>query len=269
MVTPQPHQRVAAAAAVSFKHDHQKTRLDRLYQQGSAKIRFPRHHDGSLEAVLVNTAGGLTGGDRLSWDIELDQYCDVVVTTQACEKSYKSVSGSALVQTKLSLKRNSTLHWLPQETILYDGSNLTRELSVEMEPGAHFVGLECIMLGREAMGETIGQIGFHDRWRIKYDGKLYFADDLRFNSVNGSLAGFAKNRALASLLYVGPQDAETLRTLVNRLILACPLASAGFSAFNGKIVGRLLAPDSYQLRHALRPVLKCLRGTDLPRVWRI
>ena len=48
-----------------------RTRVERLYQEGAAKIRMPRTSSADpLEAMLINTAGGLTGGDRLDWQIE-------------------------------------------------------------------------------------------------------------------------------------------------------------------------------------------------------
>ena len=46
-----------------------RTRLDVLHQAGAARVRFPKPAAGAPpEAVLLNTAGGLTGGDRI--DIE-------------------------------------------------------------------------------------------------------------------------------------------------------------------------------------------------------
>ena len=38
-------------------------KLKRFYQSGSAKIFIPKTYAKTTEAVLVNTAGGLTGGD--------------------------------------------------------------------------------------------------------------------------------------------------------------------------------------------------------------
>ena len=116
------HQRVKGSAAVSFKNVHEKTKLDRLYQHGSAKIRFPKTYGGFSEAVLINTAGGLTGGDQLDWNISLDANTSAVFTTQACEKSYQSSSNTAHVSTQITVGENATCHWLPQETILYEGS---------------------------------------------------------------------------------------------------------------------------------------------------
>ncbi len=265
------HQRVDAAAAVSFKNAGagRGTKLDKLYQQGSAKIRFPKHYSDQLEAVLINTAGGLTGGDVLSWDVQLDENCNAVITTQACEKAYKSSSGTASVQTSLRLKSGSILHWVPQDTILYEGSSLCRTLEVDMEEGAELLALESIMLGRDAMGETITDFAFHDRWRIRRDGQFIFADDLRLSGLQTSKAKMGANKAIASFVYVSGKNEETLQRIAGDLRVACGDAIAGFSAFEGKITGRILAPDTYELRQSLAPVLRVLRGTDLPRVWRI
>src|SRR5262245_58203904 len=64
-------QRVSAHAALTVAHKAGRTRLERLFQEGAAKIRMPRTDADPLEAVLINTAGGLTGNDRLSWEVEV------------------------------------------------------------------------------------------------------------------------------------------------------------------------------------------------------
>ena len=64
-------QRVAAQAALSARRVEGRSRLNRLAQQGAAKIRLPRSEADPLEAVLMNTAGGLTGGDRIAWEIDV------------------------------------------------------------------------------------------------------------------------------------------------------------------------------------------------------
>ena len=263
------HQRVSGAAAASFKVSGDKTRLDQLYQQDSAKIRFPKTWNSEVEAVLINTAGGLTGGDKLSWDLRLAKDAKVVVSTQACEKAYRSSSGVAQLNTHVHLESRSILHWLPQETILYNGSSLNRSFDVTMETNSSLLVVESLVMGREAMGEVVDSCFFKDRWRIRQEGKLIFADDLKLEGNENSLAQMTDYRAVASLLFVGRQDNEQLLVLADRLRELCPLKTAGFSTFKGKITGRILAENSYSLRQALFPILKFLRGSELPRVWRI
>ena len=63
--------------------------LASLHQMGSAKIRFSRSDDSVREAVLINTAGGLAGGDRFSWGITLHPGARLRAVTQA-EIQYES-----------------------------------------------------------------------------------------------------------------------------------------------------------------------------------
>ncbi|MEP1443333.1 MAG: urease accessory protein UreD [Hyphomicrobiales bacterium] len=232
-------------------------------------MRFPKSYDDQLEAVLINTAGGLTGGDQLDWHLHLKPNSNVVVTTQACEKAYKASSGTAEVKTDMKLEHNSVLHWLPQETILYDQSSLKRCFDVELDASATLLAVESVQLGRDAMGETIDALAFHDRWRIKQNGKLIFADDLRLGGHEASNAKLRDNHALASLVFISPLDQEQLTGLAEKLREICPSKMTGFSVMGSKLTGRILAPDSYLLRQALTPVLREIRGCELPRVWRI
>lgn len=263
------HQRVAASASASFKHSGGKTRLDRLYQQGSAKIRFPRTHAAGLEAVLVNTAGGLTGGDQLTWELEVGENGHATASTQACEKAYRSPGDMAHLNTRIDIGNKASLHWLPQETILYDGSSLGRTLEVSMAENASLLAVESIVLGRIAMGEKTVSCHFRDRWRIRKGNRLVFADDLNLHGREMSLAGMNGCNAVATLLFISGQDADQAEHAARKLRQICPLDKAGFSAVEDRITGRIITGDSYRLRQALIPVIEHLRGTCMPRVWGI
>ncbi len=76
-------------------------RLERLWQQGSAKAMLPRMHGRAPEVVFLNTAGGLTGGDRLDYTLEVGAGAVVVGTTQTAERAYRSSGGAARVETRL------------------------------------------------------------------------------------------------------------------------------------------------------------------------
>lgn len=267
------HQRVKGRAAVSFKTVDAKTKLDRLYQHGSAKIRFPKTYSGFSEAVLINTAGGLTGGDKLDWNISLDADASAVFTTQACEKSYQSSSDTAHVSTQITVGENATCHWLPQETILYEGSALNRTFDVQLAKTSKLIALESVMLGRDAMGEVLKHCAFKDRWRIYRDGKIVFADNINLEgdieALEKASAMMSGNKAFATLLVCGTQDDEQLAKTADSLQSSFKDQSMAVSVFGGKLVARFLAQDTYLLRQTLMPLLKELSGNDLPRVWRI
>ena len=148
------------------------TRLKELFQDGSAKIRLPRPASDALEAVLMNTAGGLTGGDRFEWTVEAGPGAEISVTTPACERVYKSSGGAATVNNRLVLGPGAHLDWLPQETILFEKSRLVRRLDAELSEGATLTALEAVLLGREAMGEAARSAMLDDQWRISRGGPV-------------------------------------------------------------------------------------------------
>ncbi|CAN7525969.1 urease accessory protein UreD [Phenylobacterium sp. LjRoot219] len=257
--------RIAVRAGASGE-----TRLARLYQEGCAKIRLPRDAAArSLEAVLINTAGGLTGGDRLRWTAEVGPQAALTLTTQACEKVYRAADDQAETVTELSLGAQARLDWLPQETILFNGGAYARRLDADLAAGARLLAMESVVLGRTAMGERVTHGALRDRWRVRREGRLVFADELRFEGPVFEIAAgapiLAGACAFASLLLVA-DDADQRLAAVRAAIGP----AGGASAFDGKLFARIAAADGLALRRALIPTLEILRdGEPLPRVWRL
>lgn len=269
-------QRSHGAGALAVKTSAGATRIDRLHQSGNAKIRVPKTYGAALEAVLINTSGGITGGDTLHWTLHAGPGTQAVVSTQACERIYKSTGDAGHQTTVATVESGASLFWLPQETILFDGGRLSRELQVNLAPDARFVGLESLVFGREAMGETVARGFFHDSWRIRRNGRLVHADDLRFDlSDAGEIAAPAilgPNRVVATLVALLPDDAESLDLAVGTCRTLLAGATGGVSRIgsgaDAKIIVRLAAPSSYVLRRQLLPIIAhFLGGNSMPKVW--
>jgi urease accessory protein len=263
-------ERVRGRARVSFNRVGDETRLIEFYQSGSAKIRLPRVPAGApKEAVFLNTAGGVTGGDHLAYEADAGPGTSVVVTTQAAERVYRRTAGTATIETSLAVGDGADLAWLPQETILFDNSALSRRLSADVAPSGILLAVEAIILGRAAMGETARNLVVNDGWRIRRGGRLIFADGLRLDgNAEAMMAGSATGKgatALATLLLVAP-DAEA-RIEMARDALAGADGEVGASAWNGMLVARLIAPTGQTLRSDLIRLVERLRGVRMPRVW--
>ncbi|WP_312797060.1 urease accessory protein UreD [Tianweitania sp.] len=247
-----------------------RTRLATLYQEGCCKLRLPRAHGSALEAVLINTSGGLTGGDAIAWEAEASAGCKVVLTTQACERAYRSTGDAAAISVKLQAERDAHLDWLPQETILFERSRLERRLEVDLEEGATFTAVEAVLLGREAMGETARRACLSDNWRIRRNGRLIHAEATRLDGTDierGALSLLAGNNAFATVLAITPDAAEKLQAL--RSLLPAHVA-AGASVIEDRLVLRALAPSGLALRRILAPAIALLSGAGtLPRLWTI
>jgi urease accessory protein len=270
-VTELSAQRVDARARLAVHRAEGLTRVGRLYQDGAAKIRMPEVSADPLEAILINTAGGLTGGDRVAWEIEAGPGASVAVTTQACEKLYRSRSGEARADVKLSASERARIAWLPQETIVYDRSCFSRRLEVDLAKGAEALIVEATLFGRRAMGETVSQAMFSDRWRVRQGGRLVHAEafsvgpDLAATLARPAVANGAV--AVATVLLVSP-DAETLVPQAREIIGEEGGASFWTVTGTGKLLARLVAGDGYGLRKRLAPLVRLLNGqAGLPKVW--
>ena len=239
-------------------------------QAGAAKILCPRNHlDDAFEAVLLNTAGGLAGGDRMRWEVTAGRDALLRVTTQTAERVYRSNSGDALVETRLNAAAGATLEWLPQETILFDGSRLSRTLSIDLAEDSALLAVEAVVFGRRAHGERVHSGSLRDQWRVRRGGRLIFADNVRLGGDIAALLGrpatLGGAQAFATLLLAGPA-----RMAIDELRAMLPDGDgveAGASALPHVTVVRLIAAHGDILRPALARLLLALRGAALPRVW--
>lgn len=259
-------QRSSGTGRIEAKWLAGRSRIARLYQEGSAKVRVPSVHSDALEAVLINTSGGLTGGDVISWDVTAHKGAQMVATTQACEKVYRAAEGAAEVRTRLQVGEEAALCWVPQETILFDGSALDRRLNVDLSQDARVLIVEPVILGRTGMGEQVRVAQFSDQWRVRREGKLIHAEATRmsddFSRYHNSAAGLGRALAYATLLYCGA-DAE-----VRSHKLAAHLPSdVAMSCWADKVVVRLLAETGYELRKRVLPIIDALAVAPLPRIW--
>lgn len=234
---------------------------------------MPKVYDGVPVGVLINTAGGITGGDRLRYDAEVAAGTHAIVTSQAAERAYRVSAGTGQVITVLKIADGGFLEWLPQEVILFNRSALTRTFSADLSGTARLLALETVFIGRTAMVETVESLTFADRWRLRRDGRLIFADDIRLNGdPKHQLAGTATaggGHAFATLVDCAP-DAETrlehARAGLNTA-LTSPTVRAAASAWNGILVARFVGSDSRHLKDTIITFLETYRGRPLPRVW--
>lgn len=258
-------QRARGEVAVSFG----RAGLTRLAQAGCGRALLPNSYGAGPLAVVLNTAGGLTGGDRFSVAAETGDGAGLNLTTQAAERIYRAAGGRAVVTNRLRLGAGASLGWLPQETILFQGGALDRRLEVDMAPDARFLGLEMLVMGRAAMGETLTRATLRDRWRIRRGGRLVHAEALR---LAGDVAPLGQApalldgaRAVALLVYVAP-DADAMLGLVRRALPSGAVRAAA-SAWDGRLVVRLMASDLAPMKAAIARLLGTLPGPGVPRVW--
>ena len=259
--------RATGRIALAVAAQEGRTRRARVHEAGSLRVRFPNGPSEALEAVIVNTGGGMTGGDRFSIDMTVGAGARLIAGTAAAEKIYRSTGPDAAMDVHLDVHAGGRLSWLPQETILFDNARLSRRIDIDLTDGAALLMAEAVVFGRAAMGEAVNAGFFADRWRLRRDGRLVFADGARLDgaiarklSVPAAAAG---GIALATVL-IAPGDEQS--TAAVRALAGEFLGEVGISAWNGIALARLVARDGAALRHDLIAVLSAL-GTSVPRLW--
>ena len=265
---PPLRQRARAEARGSFVRVGERTEPARLFETGGLRWRFPRSSN-PCEAAIVNTGGGVAGGDSYGVSITVSEGAEVEATTPSAERIYRSLGPAAAIATRLSLAPRARLFWLPQETLLFDGARLERRLEVEMSGDAALVAAETLVFGRLAMGEIRIDASVRNSWRVRRDGRLVFADETRIEHAGAALerkATGAGARALSTIVASAPNIEARLPDLRAALEAARSDVESGASAFDGLVVARLLAASADRLRAALIASIVALGGRK-PRLW--
>jgi urease accessory protein len=259
-----------ARGAVSFDV-HRKdgaTRRRHLHESGSLRVRFPSPETEGLSAVLVNTAGGIAGGDRFDIDIATREDARLTVTSAAAEKIYRAEGAAARLNITLRAQARSHLAWLPQETILFDRARILRRIEIDLAVDASLLLCEIAVFGRAAMGERMRQGEFADCWRMRRGGRLVFAENIRLDGdVGEKLArtAVAKGGVAIGTALMVPGD-EALVQRIRELSQTFG-GEVGVSAWNGFAMARFCAQDAALLRADMMAVLGCACGSALPRLW--
>ncbi len=238
-------------------------------EAGPLRLRFPRiMASDALETVLVNTGGGVAGGDSMKIEVETGEGAKVAFTSQAAEKIYRSTGPAASIEVTLKAGKKSQLDWVPQETILFDRAKAARTIEAEMDASASLTICEAVIFGRSAMGESVKSGELRDRWRVRRDGRLVFADAL---TLEGNMGETLKRpaigkgaNAVATLVRIAP-DAETKLDTI-RASFEGQEIEAGASAFDGILIVRIVARDGLPMRSAVLQALSAC-GAVIPRAY--
>jgi urease accessory protein len=251
-------QRAEGSGRMVLSGSDNGTRIVDVFQRSPIRIMFPSSGGSAVEeAVLINTAGGIAGGDWLECSVTALANASIAVPSQAAEKVYRALSEPARITTKLKACEAAKLAWLPQETIVFDSGRLSRETEIELSSGAELLALEWLVLGRAAHGEKM--VGGHltDSWRVKKDGRLIWADTFRLTDEMfphlHRRALLSNYKAIGTLIYFGPcldTRLEFLRDIARSLGCHCAATLVG-----GLLIVRFAAEVSSDLRHALCSLL--------------
>ncbi len=264
--------RVRGGVDIALSERDGRTYLGRSRERDGYKVRVPSRH-GALEVAIINTGGGIAGGDEIGVVVNAAARTAAVITAPAAERVYGAATeNAAKYSISISLADGASLAWLPQETILFDGARFERTINIHMAENARLVLAEAAVFGRTAHGEQYDTGSLRDRWNIRRDGKLVYAEALRLSGDISALSvrmpTLQNMRASATVLLVG-RDCDAAMTRLNRVFgeIRSHDFLAAASTWNGILMVRILARSGGALRNGLEVLLPNICGMQLPRVW--
>lgn len=246
------------------------TLRQRVHESGSLRVRFPHEDCPGLGAVVINTGGGMTGGDAFTIAANAAEGSILTVTTSAAEKVYRSDGQAASLNVSLKAAKRSSLAWIPQEAILFDGAKIKRHYDIQAAGDAPLLLCDINCVGRKAMGEAVSNLLLQDQWRINIDGQLRFAD---YTRIDGNAKDILDRPAVAngahcfgSIIYAGPDAVEAV-DYIRGLLAGNNKVDAGAGMFNGICVSRFVATELSDMRNIVTDIAQHVYGSRMPRSW--
>ena len=268
------------AAKLSFDYtDDRRTRLVSSWHQAPLKVQRALYPESAriCHAVLLHTAGGMVGGDRLLIDISLAPQARVVLTTAAASKIYRMPTQEARQKVTIKIATGACLEWLPQETILFDQARLRQELMVQLEPEAGWLGWDIYRFGRTARGEQFHSGEWRSHTEVWQSGIPLWIDRQwlpgrpeRIECPHG-LGGYP---VVGTLAWVGqPVETDLVRLLRSRW--SGTHGEIGVTRLQQGVVCRYRGPSTQDVRQWFTQVWDDVRSyalgqsACLPRVWQL
>ncbi|WP_051503223.1 MULTISPECIES: urease accessory protein UreD [Nostocales] len=246
--------------------------------QAPLKVQRPFYPEGQqvCHSIILHTAGGVVGGDRLSLNFHLQPNTQALITTAAASKIYRSNGTQAKQSINIQVDAGACLEWFPQETIVFNGAIYRQDLRVELATKASYLGWEITRFGRSARGEKFVQGEWRNHTEIWQQGKPLWIDRQWLpgsEEVFHSPHGLAGQPITGTLVWVG---SSVSAEIVEKARLKWNGAGeAGVTRLENGFLCRYRGSSTSEVRNWFIDVWQLLRMSFLnrdnciPRVWQI
>ncbi len=263
---------------LKFRVEGEKTILQKSYAQAPLKIQRPFYPETDLcHTVILHSAGGMVGGHRLSYQINLEPASQALITTAASAKVYRSMAAFAQQQIVINLDRDAYLEWLPQDTIIFNSALYSQNLRVNLADGAIFCAWDIVRLGRSARSESFTQGCWQTALEVWKNGQPLWIDRQQITGDQWkSLQATAGQPILGLFIWLGEAiDAEVVAKIRALESLPESLGSCGVTAVAGGLVCRYRGDDRSAVQRWFMEIWGLLRlhsrqrSACIPRVWQL
>lgn len=254
--------------------------------QAPLKVQRPFYPEGQqiCHSVILHTAGGVVGGDRMTLNFHLQPNTQALITTAAATKIYRSNGTQAKQSVNIQVNAGACLEWFPQETIVFNGAIYRQDLRIELATKASYLGWEITRFGRSARGEKFVQGEWRNHTEIWQEGKPLWIDRQWLpgsEEVFHSPHGLAGQPITGSLVWVGQPVSKEIVEKARSLFtpnfctggVTPPLA--GVTRLENGFLCRYRGCLTSEVRNWFIDVWQLLRMSFLncdkcvPRVWQI
>jgi urease accessory protein len=269
--------RWAAELELSFGRRRGTTVIERRRHRGPLLVQraFHPEDDGTCHVYVLHPPGGVAGGDELSLGVDVLEGASALLTTPAATKLYRTRGPHSTLRQTFRVRSGGGLEWLPQETLVFGGSNVVATTSVELDANASYLGWEITCLGRPASGDHFEKGRFRQCTEIRREGELVLVDRTHADaggSMRSAAWGWAGRSVYATL--VASTTSEALVTELRASVIpARPGDAFAVTALSGFTVCRWLGSSAEQARLALSAAWRILRNELFgkpacpPRIW--
>ena len=270
-----------ATLTLDFAKQDGRSYLAKRQHTGPLVIQKTLHPEGEgvCHGVVVHPPGGVAGGDGLTLEVKLNQSAHALLTTPGAGKWYKANGQLASQHLKFDLKNGACFEWLPQENILFDGTQVKFSAEVNLDIGANYAGWEILCFGRQAQSELWNTGFLHQSLVISRQRKLIWNEltcinpeqklmqsivGLFGNAVSASFviaAGLVPQELLAACREVQPRSALDMQA--KYAVTALP------EVFSARYVGQS-AQSARQYFEQLWQILRpwyANKNALRPRIW--
>lgn len=266
-----------------YVHRQDTTQLIHAHHQAPLKVQRPFYPEGKLvcHSIILHTAGGVVGGDKLSCNFQLQPKAQVLITTAAASKIYRSNGRQATQNIDIKVSTGATLEWLPQETIVFDGAIYRQDTRIDLTENATFIGWEITRFGRSARGEKFLQGNWKSNTEVWQQGKPLWIDRQWLpgcEEVFHSPHALNGQPVVGTLVFVGqavlPEIIEKARSYTQHSELSTH-HSFGVTRLEHGFLCRYRGSSTSEVRNWFTAVWQLLRQSLLersdciPRVWQI
>lgn len=272
-----------ASLSLSFESTQRGTILRHSRHVGPLYVQKPFYPEGRdlAHIYILHPPGGLVSGDDLTIDLQLKPTSHVLVTTPGAGRIYKARADRTLQKQTVHLHvgRNSSLEWMPMETILYPNANTHLTTHIELEENAHFIGWEVTCLGLPASGQAFDNGRFQQSIQILQQGRLLLRERLVVDDNSQAMLdgrSGLQGQPVNGVMLAGPfldTEAGCLSQIQNLCNEVSGTAIAAVTQVGSMLIIRYLGNSSEQARALFAQCWASIRPDLLgrqscpPRIW--